>query len=284
MPNYNKERFIAKSIQSVLTQTLVDLELIVVDDKSTDDSLKIAKEFAEKDSRIKILTNDTNMGCAFSENRGMGAASGEFVCFIGSDDVVLPTRLEKMVQSLEHNRRCVGYTDVFTLDENDRVLRANYIGTKLPPSGYSYPFILSQVAIGLDTFMAHISTIREVGNRDETLRWGDDFDYVLRLTERHDIALVPEALYGYRRHRQSLTGQSSPKLKARAYLQILERNLGKNWRNLDSATRFKTIQRIRMSARESGLKIKYLRWSLSPSFLRLAIPRLSMRVARRIGT
>lgn len=281
MPNYNGARFIAESIQSVLGQTFTDFELMLVDDGSTDTSVSIANEYAKSDRRIKIIMNEKNRGQSYTLNRGISAATGEFICFIDSDDIFRPTRLEKLVGSLENAKSSVGYTDVFLIDPDGRTTSGSFLGTKrLPPTGYAYPYFLTQWCWGLGIFMSHISTIREIGCFDESLDWGNDFDYVLRLTGNHKIVLIPEALYGYRLHSQSMTSLTSSKLKGQAYIRILEANLVRNWKNLDELTKFEVIQRIRHIAKNSGMRTKYLKWSVNLSFLRLALPHLTNRITR----
>jgi glycosyltransferase involved in cell wall biosynthesis len=282
MPNYNNGKLIAESIKSVLGQTYSDFELLVVDDGSTDESITIARDFANRDTRVKVLSNDTNRGSSYSRNCGIRAATGEYICFIDSDDIFRPTRLEKMIASLRWANDSVGYTDLFLLDDDGNTIRETFMGTKgLPPNGYAYSHFLTDVEWGTSTFMAHASTIRQTGYFDESLSWGEDLEYVLRLTERHKVVLVPEALYGYRMHDRSMTSLYSLKFKGQAYVQILEHSLDRNWNNLDELARFKAIQRIRRSAKESRLSTKYLYWSLSPRFIRVGLRYLPTYFAYR---
>jgi glycosyltransferase involved in cell wall biosynthesis len=101
MPVYNVEKYIAKSIQSVLNQSYTYFELIIVDDGSPDSSIEIAKSF--KDSRIKILTK-TNGGLSDARNFGMGYAQGEYLYFIDSDDWIDANLLEVCVEALTLNK------------------------------------------------------------------------------------------------------------------------------------------------------------------------------------
>ncbi|MCK4650245.1 glycosyltransferase family 2 protein [Candidatus Pacearchaeota archaeon] len=86
MPVYNSEKYLKKSIGSVLNQTLREIELICINDCSTDNSLKILMGFQKKDKRIKILSNKKNIGPGESRNIGINIAKGEYVCFLDSDD------------------------------------------------------------------------------------------------------------------------------------------------------------------------------------------------------
>lgn len=102
MPLYNAERFVEKAVDSILRQTYEDFELIVVDDCGQDSSREIVSSIT--DSRIKILRNDKNRGIAFSRNRGLDAAAGEYIALMDDDDLAPLERLEKEVNYLEEHR------------------------------------------------------------------------------------------------------------------------------------------------------------------------------------
>lgn len=101
MPVYNAEKFIFQSIQSLLNQSFRDFELIIVDDGSTDRSLKIVQNFS--DSRIKILTNPHNQGIVFSRNKGLREAKGVFYAPFDADDITLPDKFLKQIDFLKKN-------------------------------------------------------------------------------------------------------------------------------------------------------------------------------------
>ena len=88
IPVYNVEDYLKECLDSVLSQTLKDIEVICVDDCSTDDSLKILQEYANNDDRIKIIKNEKNSGQGFSRNEGIKKATGEYIGFVDSDDFI----------------------------------------------------------------------------------------------------------------------------------------------------------------------------------------------------
>ena len=90
MPNYNCEKFVAETLDSVLAQTYNNWELLIVDDCSTDNSVKIIRDYCQKDERIKLFVNDKNSGAAASRNRALREASGKWIAFLDSDDLWLP--------------------------------------------------------------------------------------------------------------------------------------------------------------------------------------------------
>lgn len=98
MPVYNVESFLRDSLDSILKQTLTEFELICVDDKSQDKSLEILKEYAQKDSRIKVIQNEKNCGPSVARNKGLDVAVGEFISFIDSDDWIDEKYFEQLYE------------------------------------------------------------------------------------------------------------------------------------------------------------------------------------------
>ncbi|MCG2796583.1 MAG: glycosyltransferase [Actinomycetia bacterium] len=116
MPSYNYERYISEAIESILAQTFSDLELIIIDDCSTDGSQDVIKQYMEKDARIKARFHDRNMGIAFSENEALDMANGDYIAFISSDDNWLPNKLERQMEVMLHEGDVVVYTEALIID------------------------------------------------------------------------------------------------------------------------------------------------------------------------
>jgi len=270
MPNLNKGRFIATAIQSVLNQTYKDLELIVVDSGSTDDSISTIESLAKSDARVRLIVDRTKMGVSYARNRAMKEAQGRYQCFLDSDDIFRPERVQKMVEALRDNPKHVAFTDVFSIDEAGRTLRGTFID-RLPAEGDAYVSVLTKQMQGQHTVMVPSSALEVIGGFDESMTWGEDFDYLLRLTEEYRVVLVKQPLYGYRRYGASTSGTTPAKSKGRAYIKVLESNLGKNWDRLDGDAKFMTIVRIQEIARESNIVSKYMSWKVNPRYLRLAL-------------
>lgn len=101
MPVYNAERFLRYSIDSVLSQTYVDFELILVNDCSKDNSLMIMREYEQKDSRVKVFSNEQNRGVSYTRNFGVENASGEYIAFLDSDDMWTSDKLQKQFELID---------------------------------------------------------------------------------------------------------------------------------------------------------------------------------------
>lgn len=121
MPIYNAERYVEKTIMSILDQTYPDFELIIIDDHPTDNTLKIVENI--KDDRIKILHNDRNRGIACSRNAGIKSAVGEFIAIMDHDDLAPEYRFEKQVNYLrEHEDVDILGGSIQLIGENDEPL------------------------------------------------------------------------------------------------------------------------------------------------------------------
>ena len=96
VPAFNTEKYLPECLDSVVNQTLKDIEIICIDNCSTDNTLNILNEYAKKDSRIKVIANKVNKGVANSRNLGLDSASGEYVGFVDSDDFIELDMFEKL--------------------------------------------------------------------------------------------------------------------------------------------------------------------------------------------
>lgn len=106
-PSYNSSLFISNTIESVLSQTITDWEMIIVDDFSNDDSAEIVQSFVEKDHRIKLIKLNRNLGVAEARNVAINEASGRYIAFLDSDDIWLPNKLELQMGKFEEGAKLV---------------------------------------------------------------------------------------------------------------------------------------------------------------------------------
>lgn len=127
MPAYNAERFIEEAINSVISQTMPDWELIVIDDCSTDNTYQIVAKFAEKDKRIHLLANKENMRVARSRNKGLDVCHGEYVALLDSDDYYKPEMLQKMVERAEETKADIIYCSYELVDEQGEKVCNDFI-------------------------------------------------------------------------------------------------------------------------------------------------------------
>ncbi len=122
VPVYNSMPYLKDCIESLINQTLKDIELIFVDDRGTDNSVGLIKRYQDKDDRIKILHNSVNMGAGASRNRGIAAARGEYIAIFDADDVFELSMLEAMYQRAEETKADIVVCDFVTMDETGKDL------------------------------------------------------------------------------------------------------------------------------------------------------------------
>ena len=102
-PCYNAERFIAQAIESVLAQTYTDWEMLIVDDCSKDNTIKIVQQYVDKDERIKLFCLQKNSGAGIARNKSIEEAKGRFIAFLDSDDIWFPNKLETQINFMLDN-------------------------------------------------------------------------------------------------------------------------------------------------------------------------------------
>jgi len=206
IPVYNRARYLETAIESVIWQTDKNWELIISDDGSTDGSLEIAQNFAEHDSRIRVLTNpsrpadDANRGAANALIAGFNAARGEYIGQLDSDDLLEQQAIELTVAALDNNPDWgMVYSNYLDISENGEKLR--------PGWRCSIPYSFTGLLMAFMTF--HFRMIRktaylQVNGFDVNTDRIEDYDLCLRLSEVIEIGKVEDFLYQYRRHPASL--------------------------------------------------------------------------------
>ncbi len=204
MPMHNAARFVAASVQSILAQTVADLELLVIDDGSTDGSAEIVARNA--DERVRVLRQE-RAGEGAARNAGVRESRGEFLLWQDADDISLPHRLETLLPSMDDATIGFAHSDMLAVDVDERPL--GYWPTRGVP-----PHDLLRVLLREGSPFASISMLlrRKVldGLRfDETLHVGTDTDLIRQFGRRWPGAHVPTPLVLYRRHAGSASGEGA---------------------------------------------------------------------------
>jgi teichuronic acid biosynthesis glycosyltransferase TuaG len=121
-PTYNAEKFITETLKSVQNQTYQNWEMILVDDASTDETVKVISDFAEKDSRIKLFKLEKNSGNGFARNIALEKAVGKYIAYLDADDLWFPNKLEKQVEFLKTNNLPFTFSFYDCIDEEGNLL------------------------------------------------------------------------------------------------------------------------------------------------------------------
>ena len=263
MPNYNGERFIGASIESVLGQTSPDFELIVVDDASTDGSADVAKGYSGKDSRVRVIRGDRRGGSAAARNRGIRASAGDELCFLDSDDVYSPRNLEVQLGAIEQaGETVVSYCDWWRIDEG-----GNSLGPSRRPhptkSGRIFSDAMAQTYGGIPMCMIPRACFDRVGLFDEALLWAEDLDLLLRLAREFDFIYTGQALYGYRTHEGSKRMTVGRRERLHYVATVLERHFLENRALVERGARERVISNLTRYYALTGQRRKMLRYGLS---------------------
>ncbi len=194
IPAFNAEKTIKETIESVLSQTFTDFELIVINDGSTDSTLSILD--AIEDDRLKVFTYE-NRGVSISRNCGIEVATGDFIAFLDADDLWTAEKLELQLQALSTNPQAgLAYSWVDRVDQSGQFLRP---GGHSTAQGYVYEKLLLRDFIeGCSSPLIRKSALLTVGNFDTLLTHAEDWDLWLRLAERYQFVVVPRTQVFYR--------------------------------------------------------------------------------------
>lgn len=194
MPVYNGERYLKESIDSIISQSFLDWELILVNDCSSDRSFEIMKEY--NDSRIRIINNETNQKLPRSLNIGFNHASGRYFTWTSDDNWFGEKALEHMVLFLEKNPRyAMVYCSMYFIDSDGEIE-----GTFSEGTGKLY---YNDVVGGC--FLYRREAAEKTGEYDEDMILVEDYDYWLRINAQYEIYHLESFEYYYRRHKGSLT-------------------------------------------------------------------------------
>ncbi|MBD1847853.1 glycosyltransferase [Cyanobacteria bacterium FACHB-63] len=201
IPVLNGEKTIQETIQSVLNQTLTDLEVIVINDGSQDSTLSVVSRIT--DPRVKVFCYK-NAGLSTSRNRGIAHATGEYVSFLDADDLWTPDKLKAQYEALQANpQAAVAYSWVDYIDETGKFF---YPGNHITANGYIYErMLLHNLLENGSNPLVRKQAFAEVGDFDPTLTSAEDWDMWLRLSARYDFVAVPIPQVLYRRSTHSMS-------------------------------------------------------------------------------
>lgn len=201
MPLYNTEDFVGQAVQSILSQSYTDYEFIIVNDASTDRSLEVVNSFSDK--RIKILTNDQNMGIVFSRNKGLKESVGRYVAPFDSDDIALPDKFKKQIKFLRNNPEygMLG-SWVKMIDKNGNLLKKRW-GLKASPEQIPAQLLFRNYFAQLSVVMRREAI--PIGGYVEGFNMAEDYRMWIEVAKNYKVWNYPEYLAYYRINSGSVT-------------------------------------------------------------------------------
>lgn len=207
MPSWNTARFIGESIESVLRQTYKNLELIIVDDCSTDNTDEVVHSFS--DPRIRYFHNKKNFGAAITRNHALKVAKGEWIAFLDSDDIWLPDKLDAQISFMKQHGYVFSYHDFTKIDEEDKPLGVYVTGPEVVDKKKMYNYDYA----GCLTFMYNAKELGLIQIKD--IKKNNDYAILLKLCKKADCYLLKKNLAKYRIRKKSISHDKlSKKLKS----------------------------------------------------------------------
>lgn len=201
IPVYNSSKHLSECLSSVINQTYKNLEIIVIDDYSSDNSIEIIESF--KDSRIKLIKHSENMGAAKTRNDGIESATGDFICFLDSDDYWKLKKIEKQLRFIKE--KAFIYSEYM-------YLKGNRTHIARVPRSLTYEQLLKNSAIFTSTVMINMKYVNKEDIYMPNIRMGQDYGAWYKILKKVGTAYgMDEVLSIYRVGNKSL---SSNKLKA----------------------------------------------------------------------
>ena len=207
LPTYNGETYIKESIDSILSQTFTDWELIIVDDCSSDNTCEIIEEYEKSDDRIKIIHNKSNQKLPKSLNIGFRETTGDYLTWTSDDNIYMPNAFQCLSDYLDANKEIyMVKADMYVIDSHSIIL------------GEYYYFQPNELYVHDDVgacFMYRREVLETVGEYNPDLFCVEDYDYWMRIHETYGtIGHIPQKMYLYRKHEKSLTAQKKELIDA----------------------------------------------------------------------
>lgn len=196
IPTHNRADLLARALESVLAQSFRDLEIIVVDDASSDNTQAMLTTLMAKDNRIRVLSNASPQGGAESRNVGIAASRGKWIAFLDDDDMWLPNKLEKQLAALAKHPKAVACSCAYTVNYPLKTRKV----VKTPHLIACQELLRANVLGGASVCICSAAILKQMGGFDKKLRSSQDWDLWLRLCEQGDVISVNEPLVEYYVH------------------------------------------------------------------------------------
>ena len=208
MPYYKKEFFIDYTIKSILNQSYQQFEIILINDDANSKNEKFLKKIKDLDKRIKLISNEKNLGAGESRNKGIEYAKGEYIAFCDCDDLWKKTKLENQLLYMKNNKIDFCFTSYEIIDENE-----NNIGSRRAKKNLNLEKLLNSCDIGLSTVILKKSIFDNEKLRFANLKTKEDFVLWIRLAQNKiELTGLDQNLSYWRKTQKSLSSSTFQKL------------------------------------------------------------------------
>lgn len=215
---YNHETYVVEALESVLNQNYPNIELLIADDCSSDNSVAVIKKWLQNHPDIQFFANKTNLGNTKTFNNAVKHAKGDFIIDLAADDVLLPHCVSRQVaafQNTKYPNLGIVYGNLIQMDENGTYLNDYYTEEDHPESGNIYKMVIGRTTkICSVSSMVKKTVFETVGYYDETLAY-EDLDLWIRASRFFDFEYIPEILVKKRELTASLSAHFTKKNNAK---------------------------------------------------------------------
>lgn len=256
IPTYNRVNYLKKSIHSVISQTIKDIEIIVINNYSIDNTLEVINSF--KDQRIKIINFKNGGVIAKSRNQGMVHSTGKYIAFLDDDDIWRQDKLELQIRYLEaHPEFGVVYSNAIIIDEKDN-RKGFLIDQGRAKEGQVFQNLLGGNFITILTVLMRRELLEYIGlfDEDPSLIAIEDYEYWMRIALKSEFGYIDKPLALYRIHGTSMSKRNSVALLRQKVLRMFLKNRDASLKYHDKILR--NIERLDFSA-------SVYHWSISDS-------------------
>lgn len=209
-PTYNRACFLSETINSVLDQNYSNVEHLIIDDGSTDNTRDVIRKF-QKVGKVRYFYQN-NCGQNIARNLGLKKARGEFICFLDSDDKFLPGKLSRSICAFNmHHEVDVVYGDYIFIDKNGNELNEKNMRRY---SGNITEHLLRDNCVSMNTTMVRANSIRRAGGFSPNIRVADDFDLWLRMSVTSKFFYLPERLSAYRLMKNQISSNKEKRFES----------------------------------------------------------------------
>ncbi len=300
--SYNHAEYLAQRMESLINQTYQNLEILVIDDCSPDDSVEVLRRY-ESHPKVRLIIRERNGGWVTVSNQGVEMSSGEFVIFANCDDECDPRMIERLIDAMNANPSAgIAFCRSLLVDEHGRISGDDFAirekafrircatDTLLTGSEMSRFLLHCCVIPNLSAALLRKECFSSIGNFTSAYRVGSDWDVFIRIAARYDFAYIAEPLNRFRQHKATICSSTEEKVIYEEYLRLL---LGQI-RSLDLTF----VERCRVRMRAMSLWARHLlSWGGLRNFpyhfgrvieldtlsLLFLLPALGPRVTKRLG-
>jgi glycosyltransferase involved in cell wall biosynthesis len=275
VPVHNRGSMIELAVNSVLRQGIQDIEVLIVDDASTDDTRSIVRALEKIDNRVRLIEHDCNKGAQAARNTGIRNASGDWIAFLDSDDEWFENSLHLRLDLATREKADVVYSSCLATYYPDTDLKPYHIH---PFSGYIYRELLAHQAPLFQSLLVKKTALEKIGYLDESIISFQEWDTSIMLAKYFKFSFVPQPTFIYHHHQGDTISKSGIKA-AQGYEQVFNKYQSEMQKLLpckDIATHYRMMAKLFQNAGEFSIANRYMRSAIRVHPFGTTLPKVAL--------